>query len=428
MTNDDRIIEAVESGNHTAEELSDALGLSQGHTYRVLKEAAERGVLERQKDGHEWVYHVSDGTEAPADAFEGDDVMPVDRNYDWDALVPATNVEYLPHDGELDELTALIETREEIGQPVRALIGGPTGCGKTTLAEYIAAENGWPLFTIQGKYTMREKDLLGSPLIIGGETRWSDGVLTKALLASADRPVVLLVDEANRARAQAKSVLFSALDHRAELTLDGGRGGELIAGDALNLIVIATINEGAGYMVEQMDLAEKRRFGAKWNVDYLGIEYPDREAGLVADRAGVAENFARALVDTANSIRQTASDPTSKIPSGVPTSALISWAAASRAFEDSGLSNPVIRAGNAQVVRAFYDDDESVADEVSSIIKSHLDGAPVNGEDHAKWADDEQVICDDCGFACSRVEADERNLTVAMECPNCDGDLRVGAN
>lgn len=421
--NDTKLVEIVQDGNHTAEQVAEASGLSVGHVYRVLKDAAERGVLGREKDGHEWQYHVPEGTET-VDDFEGDDVMPVARNYDWDALVPEETVEYLPHDGELDELSALIETRETIGQPVRALIGGPTGCGKTTLAEYIAAENGWPLFTIQGKYTMREKDLLGSPLIIGGETRWTDGILTKALLASADRPVVLLVDEANRARAQAKSVLFSALDHRAEVTLDGGRGGELIDGDAMNLIVIATINEGDGYMVEQMDLAEKRRFGAKWNVDYLGIEYPDREAGLVAERSGVSTTFARALVDAANSIRQTATDPTSKIGSGVPTSAVISWAGAARAFEDAGLSNPVVRAGNAQVVRPFYGDDDRVADEVGSIIKSHLDGAPVDAEAFAAWNDDELAVCDDCGFSCSRIEADERGLMLDG-CPDCDGELRL---
>lgn len=448
---DTQIVDHVSNGAQTVTEFADQSGKSHGHAARLLREASERGPLARERDGRSFVYSVptdaaneTNQTEIPDDTTQTDesgtdtdtdtggvedpDVMPVTRGYDFDDLVPdpAETPEYIAHNGERQELNALIETREARNQPVRALIGGPTGCGKTTLAESIAAEHGWPLFTIQGKYTMREKDLLGSPLIIGGETRWADGVLTKALLASAERPVVLLVDEANRARPQAKSVLFSALDHRASVTLDGGRGGETVQGNPLNLIVIATINEGRGYMVEQMDTAEKRRFGAKWNVDYLGRSHPEREVTLVAERTGVSHRFGELLVRAANDIRDTAADATSNVPTGVPTSALLTWASTVQAYADHRIDNPVIRAADAQIVRAFYDD---AADEVAGIIQSHLDGAPGDMDEFADWVDDEvnpaAIKCgsDTCDFSVSAAEADEQGITDWFECPDCGHHL-----
>ena len=100
----------------------------------------------------------------------------------------------------------------------------------------------------------------------------------------------------NRARPEAKSVLFSALDHRATVELEGGRN-EIIKGDAENLIVFGTINQGRGYKVQPMDIAEKRRFGAKWDVDYLGVTYPDREAQLIEERTGIDRPVAERAVD-----------------------------------------------------------------------------------------------------------------------------------
>lgn len=431
-----QLIDAIEAGNDTHKTIADYLDLDHRHVGKYAKKHAEDDEVpvDRTRGSSGFTYEVVD--EAPAATSEtsgevGED-YPVTRDYDWDQHVPDPQEvdDYIPTNGEWDEINAQIDLRDTTGNPARALIGGPTGCGKTTLAENIAAERGWPMFTIQVRYSMDEADLLGSPSLAEGETRWQDGVLTKALLCSQERPTVVLIDEANRAPARAKSALFAALDHRAEVTLDG-RGGEVISGDALNLVTIATINEGAGYQVEKLDHAEKRRYGSRWNVSYLGEDNPGREASLVADRSPANERLSEMLVECANSVRERAHDPTSDVRSGVPTSAVIGWAQVAAAYDERDLSNPLVRAGKSEIIRPFYDDRQSETDEVETIIKSHMDGAPFSGDELDEWAGgaSERVVCQDCGWTAGVDEADDLGALDWMECPECNHDLkRVGGD
>ena len=425
-------IEAIEAGNETNKQIAAYHGLDHRHVGKYLKRFAEdpQSNVERQREGHSFVYSVEESSAVPQQS-SGNEDYPVVRDYDWDAYVPDPSdvAEYVPTNGEWEEINAQIDLREHTGKPARALIGGPTGCGKTTLAENIANDRGWCLFTIQVRYSMDEADLLGSPALTGGETRWQDGPLTKALLASQERPVVILIDEANRAPARSKSALFSALDHRAQVTLDE-RGGEVIKGDPLNIITIATINEGAGYQVERLDTAEQRRYGSRWNVDYLGVEHPDRETNLIVERTPANETLASMLVETANSVRERAKDPTSDVRTGVPTSALLSWAQAASAYHERDLDNTVIRAAKTEVIYAFFGERESERNEVETIIKSHLDGAPFDGDELSDWAGGakERVVCNQCGWSASVDEADEAGALEWMECPECNHDVkRIGA-
>lgn len=441
---DAQLIDAVQGGNHEVPEIADAVDKHPGHMYRVCSDAAERGVLGREKDGHSWHYFIPDEEEVSETAADADTVqtsngrMPVFRDYDWDSYVPEADT-YMATDGEVEEFVALVNAREE--RPVHGRLGGPTGCGKTSMAKRFAAVSDIPCFTLQGKYTMREGDLLGSPVVIGDTTVWVDGVLTKALLASKEGPVVLLIDEINRARAQAKSVLYSALDHRAEVTLDGGRGGEPIEGKPENLIVVGTMNEGEKHTTEDMDHAEKRRLGAKWNVDYLGRNHPSAEVALltgdgVEDRDAfedvsieledgtlneydeLPEGLAREMVEVANRLRDEADD-TLGLDYGVPTDALQAWAHATRAFAEAGITNPVMRAARTMVARPYYEDDDY--DTVLNTIKSALDDAPVDADEYEAWAGDMQYECDRCGFVCSTADHDSRGLQGT--CPDCGDGL-----
>lgn len=441
----DEVHDHIERGNTTAQAIADAADLDRRHVGRELKEMCEApgSPLARERSGQAFEYYVperaSTTTTAPG---ESSSRMPVNRNYNWDQYVPTAAAEYIPSNGEWAELQAEIDARHVTGEDVRALIGGPTGCGKTTIAEAIAYERGWPLFTIQMKYSMTEADLLGSPAVDDETSFWVDGTLTKAFLASQDTPVVLLLDEANRARPEAKSALFNALDHRGEVVLEGARGGEVISGEPRDIIVIATINEGDEYFVEQMDPAEKRRYGRKWNVDYLGYandeaqreEREEREADLVADRTTVGIDLALELVDNANEIRAKARDRNSDVGMGTPTSAVLDWARSAQAYSESGLSNPVVRAGKAAVVRPFYDDDDGARDTVQSIITSNLDGCPVADDDVRAWLTDDYesdtdisedwLKCPDCGWRERMADApdDARDW---YECPECAGALKA---
>ena len=383
-------------------------------------------------------------------------LLPVDRTYDFDTSVPDTDEmpEYISQNGELDKILAEISTRERTGKRPRFLLSGPTQAGKTLLARYIAGVLGFPLITIQGGEGLNESDLLGSVVYVDDETRWVDGPLTKALLASQTRPVVVLFDEVNRTPARFKGLLYSALGDRCEVTI-ATRGGETIRGDPLNFITVATMNEGTGYFVEQLDLAERDRFGSKHPLDYLGRNRPEKEAGLIADRSPVDRSFAKELVAVANTIRDQADEVTSPVPIGVPTGTVIEWARTAVAYDAGDIDNPVVEAGRSTFVRPFCDDADA-AEEAQTILTDHLDGGAVTTSDQrtaygnggentdasanmgastANGTTDAEtqagagvIVCesDSCEFQTSTGNTDR--VTALLDCPECGNDLILGGD
>lgn len=345
--------------------------------------------------------------------------MPVNRKYDFDRLVP----DVPPYYESAHEFTRVLADITQWRRNPRYVIGGPTGGGKTHLAKRVAQDLDWyraedpsdpdnvvvyfdyeldteeleegdvcpvtggeieartgvPCITIQCKYSLSEADLLGMPNFNGETTYWQDGPATKAVLASQKSPVVLLLDEFNRARPESKSALFSLLDDRCEVTLDG-RGGEVITGIAKNLISIATINEGRGYYVEDMDKAERRRIGNKFDVTYLGVNHPDSEIDLLTTRTGIYEGLAETMVETANKVRvELAEKDSSSVRAGVPTGMVIAWAETARAYSAAGIDNPVMESANDAIIRPFYGNEAGEA-EVRQTFMSAVDDLPFDEE------------------------------------------------
>jgi|APHM01.1.fsa_nt_gi MoxR-like ATPases len=116
-----------------------------------------------------------------------DGKLPVNRDYDFSDKIPDNSATYRQHGREKTKILADLKVRGQTDQLPRYLIGGPTGSGKTHLARSIASEKDIPLFTVQGKYSMDEADLLGTPMLVNESTVWSDGPITKALLASQEQ-------------------------------------------------------------------------------------------------------------------------------------------------------------------------------------------------------------------------------------------------
>lgn len=428
MSDYSRFVKAVQNGAETSQEIAEATGLDIGHVQRELKEAVEDGALARYRDGHAWVYQTQEQHGTPASKAPTDDgLMPASRDFDHESLIPTESVTYVPTDGELDKLRIYIENAAEMEVGVRARIGGDSGVGKTTLAKFLAYDYEMPLYTIQGRYTMRESDLLGTPMMAAdGSSQFVYGKLVRALLSSRERPTMLLIDEANRARVQALSVLFPALDHRAEVTLEGPRGGEVITGNSNNLIVIATVNEGPEFVTEREDDALNSRFGKKFNIQYLGLNDIDAEADLISERTGIHQPIAVEMVKVANTIRTKSREKQSSIRSGLPTRALINWAESALLLGKGGLADPIMEAAKDDVILPLYDGDNAAMDEVTGIIEPKLSHAPVDPEQWAIYKSDETVICEDCGFEASRAKAERDGITATMDCPNeeCGGDLR----
>jgi nitric oxide reductase NorQ protein len=356
------VADAVRAGATTTREIAEHVGLDRSHVGRELKRMVENGVLERhpRPSGNGYFYSI-----APEDTDASDTDMPVlgNRDYDWNRFVPRPSAaEYIPSGNELTEIEAIIDARSDTGQLPRFRLGGPPGTGKTTLAEHIAAERQWPVIEVQLTASMREPDLFGSPQLIGGETVWADGPITRALLCSQERPTVLVLDEVNRASSRSKTALMPVLDHRARAVIKA-RGNEVIEGNAENLIVVSTMNEGPEFDTNPLDPAERRRLGNMWYISFLGLEHPEKEIDLVVQEASVSQTIAEGLVHAANAVREAALDNMNeRIRSGIPTSDVIRWAQTAASYHKAGLNEPVLRAAESAITDPRYDSptDETV--------------------------------------------------------------------
>lgn len=366
-----------------------------------------------------------------------DGQLPADRDYDWASeKLDADSVhEYREADGEKSDIIREIEDRRETGKLPHFSISGPTGCGKTTLPEDISVGMDAPCFIIECHEGLRPNNLLGMPTYVGDETWWSDGPLTKALLASQERPVVLIFDEINRTTSRTLGVIMSALDHRCSVTLNA-RGGEVVKGDPMNLIVFSTMNEGDGYITNQIDRAQVRRLGNKYYTDYIGMYDDSREAELIADRTPVTRDVAQTMVTAANEIR-TKANGDSAVKMGVPTSSMLQWAQTAWTYRGSDADGgPLMKGGERAVLNPFFKGNKSEEDIVVTTLESHVRGMSID-EELDDDADDEEsvdtspdidvsdetfLMCESCGWYDEAGKADA-DVVAMMECPKCDSYL-----
>ena len=172
------------------------------------------------------------------------------------------------------------------------MLKGPTGCGKTRFVEYMAAKLGRKLITVACNEDTTATDLLGRHLLIGGETRWTDGPVTRAVREGA----ILYLDEVAEARADAIVVIHSLTDHRRELFLD--RTGETLHAPPEFMLVVS-YNPGYQRSMRELKPSTRQRFIG------LGFGYPseDLEARIITGETGIEDKQARALVSIAKKVR-----------------------------------------------------------------------------------------------------------------------------
>lgn len=172
------------------------------------------------------------------------------------------------------------------------MLKGPTGCGKSRFVEFMAYELGLELVTVSCHEETSAIDLLGRYLVIGSETVWTDGPLTR----SARNGYIIYIDEIAEARPDTLVALHSLTDHRRMLFLD--RKDEVIQTPE-SFMVVASYNPGYQKGWKEMKPSTKQRFIS------LSFNYPspEIESEIIQKESSVDKQSAERLVKLGNKIR-----------------------------------------------------------------------------------------------------------------------------
>ncbi|MDY0038395.1 MAG: CbbQ/NirQ/NorQ/GpvN family protein [Zoogloea oleivorans] len=173
------------------------------------------------------------------------------------------------------------------------LIKGPTGCGKTRFVAHMAARLGLPLYTVACHDDLTAADLVGRHLIVDGDTRWSDGPLTRAVREGG----ICYLDEVVEARKDTTVVLHPLADDRRILPID--RTGELLEAPP-NFMLVVSYNPGYQNLLKGMKPSTRQRFVS------LRFDFPEgeRETAILLHETQCPADLARRLVGIAHGLRQ----------------------------------------------------------------------------------------------------------------------------
>ncbi|WP_211654261.1 ATP-binding protein [Planococcus alpniumensis] len=159
-----------------------------------------------------------------------------------------------------DILTAVV-----LKKPV--LLKGPTGAGKTKLAESISELFQQPIQSINCSVDLDAEALLGFKTLVQRDGQSAIEFVEGPVVTAMKQGHILYIDEINMAKAETLPILHSALDYRRMLT--NPFTGEVIQAHA-DFSVLAAINEG--YIgTSPMNEALKNRF-ISYPIPYLSGE------------------------------------------------------------------------------------------------------------------------------------------------------------
>jgi nitric oxide reductase NorQ protein len=221
-------------------------------------------------------------------------------------------------------------------QGLSVLLKGPTGCGKTRFVEAMAHDLDRPLITVACHDDLTTADLVGRFLLEGGETRWVDGPLTRAVREGA----ICYLDEIVEARQDTTVVLHPLADHRRQLPID--RLG-LVLDAAPGFCLVVSYNPGYQSVLKDLKDSTRQRMVA------IEFDFPpaDVEEKVIIHEAGVEPEQAAQLVRLAQAVRRLETAGLREVAS---TRVLI---AAARLFADGV---PLVAAARAAIAGPLTDD------------------------------------------------------------------------
>lgn len=201
------------------------------------------------------------------------------QEYAFEDYVTAEQPFYIPVGPEVEVFEAAYAKKLPV------LLKGPTGCGKTRFAEYMAHRLGpVPLITVACHEDLTATDLVGRYLLEGQETRWLDGPLTRAVKAGA----ICYLDEIVEARKDTTVLIHPLTDHRRILPIE--RRGQVIQANE-NFLLVISYNPGYQTVLKDLKHSTRQRFVA------IEFDYPpeELEREIVRHESGLSEETAGRL-------------------------------------------------------------------------------------------------------------------------------------
>jgi nitric oxide reductase NorQ protein len=240
-------------------------------------------------------------------------------------------------------------------QDLSVVLKGPTGCGKTRFVEAMAHDLERPLITVSCHDDLTTADLVGRFLLAGGETRWVDGPLTRAVREGA----ICYLDEVVEARQDTTVVIHPLADHRRQLPID--RLG-VVLDAAPGFCLVVSYNPGYQSVLKDLKDSTRQRMVA------IELDFPpaDVEEKVVCHEAGVDHEQAAQLVQLAHAIRRLETAGLREVAStrvliaaarlfsdGIPLTAAARAAIAGPLTDD-----PIVGAGLRQMIATYLDADD----------------------------------------------------------------------
>jgi nitric oxide reductase NorQ protein len=209
------------------------------------------------------------------------------HEYAFEQYISAEQPFYLPVGAEVEVFEAAYAKKLPV------LLKGPTGCGKTRFAEFMAYRLGpVPLITVACHEDLTATDLVGRYLLEGQETRWLDGPLTRAVKAGA----ICYLDEIVEARKDTTVLIHPLTDHRRILPME--RRGQVIEAHE-NFLLVISYNPGYQTVLKDLKHSTRQRFVA------IEFDYPpeELEREIIRHESGLSEENAGRLALLGSKVR-----------------------------------------------------------------------------------------------------------------------------